>query len=357
MKIFLLFLLLWPGLLIAEEGPLKIGSIQSLTGIAAEFGNTALNGIRLAVAEINKDSQKIELLVEDDRSDAKNTVLAYKKLKNSGVEAILGPTWSFLTNSILPLAAKDQQIIFNTSTFPEALDLYLSGGYGFANAVSAKASAEPLNVFIKTTNFKNAAILHISNSYGLVWSNNSKTILAKNNIPVLFNSESVSYDENSWREIIPKIKSLNPELLLLLLNQNDIDILVRRLREINFPGKIFLSTNGYDAFLASPQKNLYNDICLSYPLKQLQSDSAFYKNYRSTYQQEPKFSADSSYDAVYLIYQAFRQSNQNRSSLLEALKNAEYQGSLGYYKYSEELSFSSASSSLVCINNSKAKIY
>ena len=51
----------------AEEGTLKIGFIGPLTGAAAVYGTSCLQGAQIAVDEINaKGGMQIELIAQDD---------------------------------------------------------------------------------------------------------------------------------------------------------------------------------------------------------------------------------------------------------------------------------------------------
>lgn len=132
------------------EKVVRIGVIQSLTGIAAVDGKTILNSLELAKEEINRSAGwKVKLLVEDDKTIPKSTVSAYKKLKAQGIRAIIGPTWDFTSNSILALAAKDGIVIFPTCAPLESIHLEQAKGYGFINYASNSEEVKPFAVFAK----------------------------------------------------------------------------------------------------------------------------------------------------------------------------------------------------------------
>ena len=57
--------------------PMKVGVIQSLSGIAAEDGKTVVQALQLATEDLNKgNALRVQLLVEDDQSVPKNGVTA-----------------------------------------------------------------------------------------------------------------------------------------------------------------------------------------------------------------------------------------------------------------------------------------
>jgi branched-chain amino acid transport system substrate-binding protein len=82
MKRILLSLLIVASLLIALAcqpsgsggDKVRIGVFMSLTGSTANFGISSVNGIKMAADEVNAtggiNGKQVELLVQDDRSDA-----------------------------------------------------------------------------------------------------------------------------------------------------------------------------------------------------------------------------------------------------------------------------------------------
>lgn len=89
--VFIAFKMLQPK---PVAGTVKIGAAFPLTGEASVWGEAALNGIKLAVQEINDnggvDNNKLELASEDTKSTSKDSVSAVSKLQNvDGASALL----------------------------------------------------------------------------------------------------------------------------------------------------------------------------------------------------------------------------------------------------------------------------
>ena len=62
----------------------KIGAILPLSGWGAYWGNPVLQGMQLAVQDIEKDYPgQVLLIVEDDQSDSKTVATAANKLRPS----------------------------------------------------------------------------------------------------------------------------------------------------------------------------------------------------------------------------------------------------------------------------------
>ena len=88
-----------------EDESIKIGVVTSLTGTIAPYGQRSLEGMQLASEEINLAGgivgKKIKLLIEDDKSNPKDAVLAFQKLiEINKVQIILGPIGRYFCNVV-----------------------------------------------------------------------------------------------------------------------------------------------------------------------------------------------------------------------------------------------------------------
>jgi len=79
----------------APKGEVKIGALTSLTATFAPWGVSALDGMRLAVEEINAaggaDGYTLVLVEADTQSNAEEAVKAFERMVEDGVVAIGGP--------------------------------------------------------------------------------------------------------------------------------------------------------------------------------------------------------------------------------------------------------------------------
>ena len=138
---------------------LRLGVVQSATGIAAEDGKTVLQALELAAEQLRAGGTEVELLIEDDQSTPKNSVSAYHSLRQRHVDAVIAATWDFTTNSLIPLIAKDRVVLFNTSVPAESVLIERSDGYAFVNAVSIDEEVEPFKRFLKEKKIKSLTVV------------------------------------------------------------------------------------------------------------------------------------------------------------------------------------------------------
>ncbi|AKH85647.1 ABC transporter substrate-binding protein [Streptomyces sp. CNQ-509] len=108
------------------EGPIHIGFIESLTGNYAPLGTEAAKTVELAIDQINKaggiDGRKIELTTLDDKTAPDQAVVHFNKLKEDGVDAIIGSTFSNCALAVEPLAEREQIPYISLAPADEQVD-------------------------------------------------------------------------------------------------------------------------------------------------------------------------------------------------------------------------------------------
>ena len=108
----MVFLLGVPGVTLAGSDTIKIGVVLPLSGGLELFGQQGIQGAKMAVAEINAaggvlGGKKLELIIEDNKTDPKTAVEKTKKLiLRDKVHALLGPITSANRDAMTPHLTK-----------------------------------------------------------------------------------------------------------------------------------------------------------------------------------------------------------------------------------------------------------
>jgi len=81
----------------------------------------------LAVDEINKSGgvagRQVQVVIEDDHTDPKQTVSAVQKLiVVDHVNALIGGTWDFLANAAIPVIDRQKMVMITPSALPDTLE-------------------------------------------------------------------------------------------------------------------------------------------------------------------------------------------------------------------------------------------
>ncbi|HVL16767.1 MAG TPA: ABC transporter substrate-binding protein, partial [Gemmatimonadales bacterium] len=93
------------------QGPIRIGSVLSITGGAAFLGDPMLKSLQLYVERINAaggvNGRRLELIHYDDGSDAaKANTFARRLIESDRVDLIIGPTSTGSTMAMVPLVER-----------------------------------------------------------------------------------------------------------------------------------------------------------------------------------------------------------------------------------------------------------
>ncbi len=335
----------------------RIGVIQGLTGVAAEDGQNVLHSVQLAADDINaKGGDQIELLIQDDGTVQKNAVTAYEYLKNKNVDAIIGSTWGFVTNAIIPLAAKDKKILLNTSGLWESFSIEQGKGYFLNNAISIEEDVKPFAKFLELKNVTSVALIHTSSRWGTVQQEAYGKASLKRDASVVADIEPLAQEHNQWATEITQLKVKKPEVIALLLNKNDIETILRRASEQGLKTNFFGSKNTYDAFRKSNNKNLYEGVCFTYPYEQLMKNKEFTEKFEKRYDEAPRVFADNSYDSVFILHQALKTAQATGENLKKVLETTSFDTGLSSYSFTKEHSLANAKSSLLCVENGELAV-
>ena len=122
-----------------DEGPFRVGVMESVTGAGETYGVMAVQAKQMAVDEINEaggiNGRMLEIIVEDEKCNAQDSITAYKKLTEvDGVKIILGTSCSGAMLGAAPLAEEDGVVIFSgLATNPDIAD---AGDYIFRTSLN-----------------------------------------------------------------------------------------------------------------------------------------------------------------------------------------------------------------------------
>ena len=150
---------------------IKIGVTQPLTGAFAASGNYVTQGAKLAEEDINKAGgvlgRKIELIVEDNKSNPTEAVATAEKLiQKDKVPVMMGAWSSTLTLAVMPkLIEYEVPMLVETSSSGK---ITTSGNpWIFRISPTSEMEAKAFAPLVKTLGIKKADLLGTNNDFGL----------------------------------------------------------------------------------------------------------------------------------------------------------------------------------------------
>ena len=155
----------------SAQDTIKIGVTQPLTGAFAASGNYVAQGAKIAEEEINKAGgvlgKKLQLIIEDNKSNPTEAVATAEKLINSDKVPVLMGAWSStLTLAVMPkLEEYKVPMVVETSSSGK---ITTSGNpYIFRISPTSEMEAKAFLPLFKTLGIKKADFLATNNDFGL----------------------------------------------------------------------------------------------------------------------------------------------------------------------------------------------
>lgn len=155
----------------AEGDVITIGVVTSRTGPLAPTGSQVWAGVAFAAEEWNADGgidgRRIEVVLEDDRSDPTGALNAFQKLTSENEPvAIWGPTFTPLTLAMEPAVVEAQVPVFVSPTAPVVTQQ--GDGWFFRTRTNdAKTGQIAARVAIEDLDATRVAFLYPNNDFGV----------------------------------------------------------------------------------------------------------------------------------------------------------------------------------------------
>ena len=328
-----------------DKGIIKIGVSTILSGDWAELGQNIVNTSKLAVEEINSkggiDGKMLELVVEDAGLDSKTGLSATQKLVNiDKVKYIIGGTSSNGTLASAPIVNQSQVVYMTPVTGGSNIDN--AGEYVFRTANSDLLAGRDLANAVAKLGYKKIATVTEVTEYTMDIKKSFEQTLLGKGIQVI-SSEEFQPDTIDFRTIVAKVKSAQPDAILIL-SQTGIGgaQFVRQAKEAGVNAQLFsdftfISNSDVKKLLLSLDGIYFADP--AYDVNSVESKD-FFKRYEETYKMPSQipFHSASTYDSVMMIATAIREvgddSDEVHDWLLKNVKN--HRGLMGTYSLDEK---------------------
>jgi len=293
----------------------RIGVFMSTTGSTANFGISSVNGIKMAADEINAaggiNGKQVELLVQDDRSDASEAAtIVTKFVTQDQVNAVIGEVASSRSIAAAPIAQNAKiPMLTPSSTNPEVTK---KGDFIFRSCfIDPYQGAAIAQFAAKTLGAKSAAIM-------VDRKNDYSTGLEKviNETFTRFGGKIVatqSYQEGDqdFNAQLTSLKGSNPEVIFVPGYYNDVGLIVKQARDkgITVP---LIGGDGWDSEqLYKIGGTALNGSYFTNHYSPFDTDPRvvkFVNDYKKRYNSTPDALAATAYDAANIMFDAIKRS-------------------------------------------------
>ncbi len=323
--------------------PIRIGVVNEITGPQAEGGRFTINGIQLALDEINQAGgllgRKVELRIEDNASTNPGTVLALSKLLSDGrLAGIIGPIRSTQIQAVAPTIAKAGIPTMIGGSEPSLTRV--NNRWVFRVRPNDSYSSRVMADFgVNTLKYRKWAIVHSTDAFGTGGRNALTEALKALGVEPLL-AQGYTNNAQDFTPVVLAIKKSGAEVIgTYMTNSPDQGIFARQLRQLGVNvAWIGSPTTISVTALQLAGEALHGSYAITdFTVDMNDTTRAFAKRYRDRYNLTPDTFSAWAYDAMHLLANAIRDA---KSTEPEAVRKAllairGYEGVEGRYQFDE----------------------
>jgi len=323
----------------------RIGVFMSLTGSTANFGISSTNGIKMAADEVNAaggiNGKQIEVLVQDDRSDASEAAtIVTKFVTQDQVHAIIGEVASSRSIAAAPIAQNAKiPMLTPSSTNPEVTK---KGDFIFRSCFIDPVQGAAIAQFAaKSLNAKTAAIMvDRKNDYSTGLEKVINETFTRMGGKIVA-TQSYQEGDQDFNAQLTSLKGTNPEVIFVPGYYNDVGLIAKQARDkgITVP---LVGGDGWDsAQLYAIGGTALNGSYFTNHYSPYDTDpkvQKFVNDYKSRYNTIPDALAATAYDAAKIMFDAIKRSTSlDGTAIRDALAaTKEFPGITGTVTFNEQ---------------------
>lgn len=230
----------------SAQDTIKIGVTQPLTGAFAASGNYVAQGAKIAEDEINKAGgvlgKKIELVVEDNKSNPTEAVATIEKLVvKDKVPVVMGAWSSTLTLAVMPkLEEYEVPMVVETSSSGK---ITTSGNpYIFRISPTSEMEAKSFQPLVAKLGIKKADFLNTNNDFGIGSAQEFSKMLKANGVEVGV-METMDPKATDFSAQLAKIKASGGDTLFVTTAVEQVTLIMKQAKDQRLAHQI-ITTGG-----------------------------------------------------------------------------------------------------------------
>jgi len=225
----------------------EIGVVNSLSGNFSTFGARYRTGMEVALEEINAgggiNGEELQLIVQDDRSEAQSALAAVESLENRGVPLIIGSYASSITGPMAQLMTRRQIPLIVLGSADDSITKPGSDWVFRAKHNSTIVARTYFDYFDYLRQqhgedeLKRVAFLYGNAAWPVSLAETGRQLAKERGYQIL---DDQSYDQGTsdFRPILNNFRSLEPDILYIVSYAEDGVAITRQMREVGLNAKV-----------------------------------------------------------------------------------------------------------------------
>ena len=297
----------------ANENEIRIGINYELSGDVASYGQASVEGIELAIEEVNKaggiNGKLIKPIKYDNKSDHSTaTTLATKLMTQDKVVAVLGPATSGAFKATIPEAIKNKVPVASGSATDDSVTVDENGVKEYAFRICFTDSFQGTamaNYALKNMSATKAAVLMDSSSdYGKGLAKNFTDTFEAGGGKVVA-SEAFVAGDTDFNAILTKIKGNDFDVIFISGYYNEAGLIIKQARAQGINTlSLVLTDSAPPELVELAGADALNDVYFSSHFSVLDKDpsvSGFIESFKAKYGKEPDQFAALGYDLAMFV--------------------------------------------------------
>ncbi|HHW57648.1 MAG TPA: ABC transporter substrate-binding protein [Clostridia bacterium] len=324
---------------------IKIGVNYELSGDVATYGQSSVEGIELAVEQINKaggiNGKQIVLIKYDNKSEpSEATTLASKLMTKDKVVAVLGPATSGAFKATIPVAIQNKIPVISGSATADDVTVDKNGvkEYAFRICFNDSYQGTAMAKFALNHLSKKKAVIIMDSSsdyskglaenFAKTFQEGGGTIVAR---------EAYVKNDTDFNAILTSIKNKDFDVIFIPGYYNEAGLIIKQARGqgINVP---ILGADGFDSpvLLELAGANALNNVYFSNHYSSLDKSPVvvqFIKDFKAKYNKEPDAFNALGYDLAKFVANAISRAEKiDGESVKKALESTtDFKGVTGTF--------------------------
>jgi len=332
-----------------NSNTIKLGVNYELSGNVATYGRSSVEGIELAIKEINKaggiDGKEIELVKYDNKSDvAEATTLTTKLITQDKVLAVMGPATSGAFKGTIPVAMQNKVPVASGSATADDVTVDENGVKEYAFRICFNDSYQGTGMANYALNnlklSKAVVIMDSSSDYGKGLAENFvKTFEAGGGTIVA--QEAYVAGDTDFNSIITKIKGKDFDVIFIPGYYEEAGLIIKQAREQGIDVPI-LGADGFDSpeLVNLAGADALNKVYFSNHYSSLDQDPVvqdFIKAFEAEYGKQPDAFSALGYDLAKFVVDGVKRAEKlDGESIKSALEEtSDFKGVTGNFSVDE----------------------
>ncbi len=321
-----------------DNSPIVIGTILSQTGVASAFGESAKNGVILAVEEINAhggiDGRKITVIHEDDHTDPKTAIGSYKKLTSiDNVDVIIGSNFDFMVKTLFLEAEKSGTPVI-TPTSPRIAGSTDTNKNSFTMLSDFSEIIYSLNGYLTKTPYTKVAVIYYDGPFGEEITKTISSISVKNGKGVALAETYNSFGIKDWTPYILKMKKEGVDMVFADMLGNDYAKFVEQSKRYDFTPKMITHMDIKEVLDDKQNDHSYLNGTIVLNWDVLGDDEKFNALFKKRFGKDATHFAAQAYTSVYIASKAIAEAD-TKEEVVSILEKRTFDTPLGKFEFTK----------------------